>query len=133
MEPSWLKMVLTAAGIAAALLTVVGVVVGSMPEDADAARRTQLKTLWAVVESDGDLVRGKGVTEISHQASTGEYEVKFNRNVDGCAYSATFDHSSEFIFISLRDASIGTREVGVTTTDRGAFVRDSPFHLIVNC
>ncbi len=132
METSRLRMLLVAAGAAGMLLAAASVVVGSMTDDADAARRTQLKTLWAVVDADGTLARGKGVTD-SDNVGTGRYEVTFNRNVTGCAYSATFDHASGFIFISLRDASIGPRQVGVTTTDRGAIVRDSPFHLIVTC
>ena len=128
-----LKMVLLAAGIAGVLLTAGSVMPGVLTDDADAARNTQLKTLWAVVQSDGSLVRGKGATSINSKVSTGEYEVKFKQDVSRCAYSATFDHTSGFIFISLRDSSIGAREVGVTTTDRGAVVRDSPFHLVVNC
>jgi hypothetical protein len=132
METGRLKMVLLAAGIAGLLLAAGSVMLGALTEDADAARSTQLKTLWAVVNPDGTLVRGKGVTSISKPA-TGEYEVKFRQDVSRCAYSATFDHASGFIFISLRDSNIGAREVGVTTTDRGAVVRNSPFHLVVNC
>jgi hypothetical protein len=129
-----LKMVLLVAGIAGVLLTAASVMLGSLVEDAEAARGTQLKTLWAVVNSDGTLARGKGATSINKPTgTTGEYEIKFKQDVSRCAYSATFDHSSGFIFISLRDSSIGAREVGVTTTDRNAVVRDSPFHLVVNC
>jgi hypothetical protein len=131
-ETSGLKTLLVAAGVVMMLLALASVVVASMTDDADAARRTQLKTLWAVVNADGTLDRGKGVTD-SDKVSTGEYEIQFNRDVSRCAHSATFDHASGFIFISLRDASIGAREVGVTTTDRSAVVRDSPFHLIVTC
>ena len=135
METSRLKTVLLAMGIAGVLLLTAGsVMLGALTDDADAARSTQLKTLWAVVNSDGTLARGKGVTSISKPAATtGEYEVKFRQDVDRCAYSATFDHTSGFIFISLRDTNIGSREVGVTTLDRNGVVRNSPFHLIVNC
>lgn len=108
------------------------VMLGTLTDDADAARRTQLKTPWAVVNSDGTLNRGKGVTSIS-KPSTGEYEIKFKQDVDRCAYSATFDRTTGFISISLRDTSVGPREVGVATTDRSAVVRDSPFHLTVQC
>jgi hypothetical protein len=45
----------------AALLVAASVVLGSVTDEADAARRTQLKTLWAVVNSDGTIDRGKGV------------------------------------------------------------------------
>jgi hypothetical protein len=129
---SRMKALLIAVGTAMVLLAAAGVVVGSFTDDADAARRTQLKTLWAVVNADGTLARGKGATSIT-KADTGDYEVRFRQDVSRCAYSATFDHTSGFIFISLRGSSIGPREVGVTTLDRGAFVHDSPFHLIVQC
>ena len=132
METSRLKVVLLVAGMA--LLVVASVVLGSMTDEADAARRTQLKTLWAVVDADGTIDRGKGVASTgSSKVATGEYEIKFNRDVNRCAYSATFDHTSGFIFISLRDTNIGSREVGVTTLNRSAVVDDSPFHLIVQC
>src|SRR5215212_4776125 len=63
-------------------------------------------------QSDGTINRRKGVAStISSNVSTGDYEIKFKQEVDGCAYSATFDHNNEFIFISLRDSSIGPREV----------------------
>jgi hypothetical protein len=98
--------------------------------DSEAARAR--RTLWAVVNADGTLDRGKGVTD-SNRVGQGEYEIRFERDVNRCAYAVTFDHTSGFAFISLRDSSISSREVGVTTTDRTAVVRDSPFHLIVNC
>ena len=132
MEMIRLKTLLMAVGMA--LLVVASVVLGSMTNEADAARRAQLKTLWAVVNADGTIDRGKGVASTSSsKVATGEYEFKFKRDVSRCAYSATFDHTSGFIFISLRDSSITPREVGLTATDRGAVVRDSPFHLIVHC
>jgi hypothetical protein len=131
MQTSRPKAVLIAVGVAVALLAA-SVVAGSFTDDADTARRTQLKTLWSVVYSDGTLARGKGATSIN-KANTGDYEVKFRQDVSRCASSATFDHNSGFIFITLRDSSIEPREVGVTTTDRMAVVRDSAFHLIVQC
>jgi hypothetical protein len=59
-ETSRLKMLLVGEGMAA-LLVAASVVLGSVTDEADAARRTQLKTLWAVVNSDGTIDRGKGV------------------------------------------------------------------------
>ena len=91
-----------------------------------------LTTLWAVVNADGSRQRGKGVTA-SNKVDTGRYEIRFERAVDHCAYSVTMDHNSGFVFISLRTSNITPREVGVTTLDRGGTVRDTAFHLIVNC
>jgi hypothetical protein len=131
-ETGRLKVLLITASVAAVLLATVVVVLDSFADDADAQGTTRLKTLWAVVNPDGTLARGKGATS-SRKPSTGEYEIRFVQDVRNCAYSATFDHNSGFVFIALRDASIGQREVGVTTTDRGGTVRDSPFHLVVHC
>lgn len=89
-----------------------------------------LTTLWAVVNTDGMIARGKGVTS-SIKSSTREYEIIFRQSVISCTYSATFDHDSGFI--SPMDSSIGSREVGVTTLNRSGIVRDSSFHLIVHC
>jgi hypothetical protein len=44
--------------------------------------------LWAVVNSNGTLVRGVSVTQTS-RIDTGDYRVTFNRDVSGCAYAAT--------------------------------------------
>ena len=41
--------------------------------------------LWAVVNTDGTLARGSGVTS-SASLGTGQYEVIFNRDVTSCAY-----------------------------------------------
>ena len=69
----------------------------------------------------------------SKKVSTGEYEIRFERNVDNCAYSVTMDHNSGFAFISPLDPGTSPRIVGVTTLDRAGVVRDTPFHLVVNC
>ena len=57
-ETSRLKIVLLV-GVGMALLVAANVVLGSITDEADAARRTQLKTLWAVVNSEGTIARGK--------------------------------------------------------------------------
>jgi len=66
-----LKTLLMAVGMA--LLVVASVVLGSMTNEADAARRAQLKTLWAVVNADGTIDRRKGVASTSSsKVATGE-------------------------------------------------------------
>jgi hypothetical protein len=53
--------------------------------------------LWALVESDGSLIRGKGVLAsflFTPGVSDGAYEIVFTRNVDNCAYSATLFNST---------------------------------------
>lgn len=104
--------------------------------DADATKR-QLTTLWAVVDADGNLVRGKGVVK-SEKLATGFYRLTFNRNVRGCAYIA----SVGWIFSGEIGASgpdpgvpleLQRTQVWVQTRASGAMAADIPFHLLVKC
>ena len=46
--------------------------------------------LWAVVGSDGKLIRGSGVTStVQGETQGGVYRVVFNRDVSACAFIAT--------------------------------------------
>jgi hypothetical protein len=45
--------------------------------------------LWAVVGSDGKLIRGSGVTSSSQGAIKGVYRVVFNRDLSACAFIAS--------------------------------------------
>ena len=110
---------------------ILGGVLGIFARSSDGEAATR-RVLWAVVNADGTRKRGKGVTA-SNKVSTGDYEIRFERNVDKCAYSVTMDHNSGFAFISLLDPGTLARIVGVTTIDRAGVVRDTPFHLVVNC
>ena len=107
----------------------------ALPRNAEAA---DLKTLWAVVNEDGTLQRGKGVMN-ARKLATGEYVVKFKQDVNKCAWSASLQNNSGFVFLDTilnidNEPRLATpREVGVTTTDRGGILRDTPFHLIVQC
>jgi len=94
--------------------------------------------LWAVVNSNGTLARGRGATSAGSLGVDGQYQVIFNRDVAGCAYVAT-----------LGDAVASTGAEGVVTVAprsgnaNGVFVQtynvltgteaDLPFHLAVLC
>jgi hypothetical protein len=108
-----------------------GLVFGFTIQDADAARRPQLKTLRAVVEADGDLVRGKGVTlaRKNNTSTPGIYQVFFNRNVSNCAYVATTADGFAGDTGVEEDFS---NSVKVYTNDV-ATAEDLPFHLVVTC
>ena len=110
---------------------ILGGVLGMFARSTDSEAATR-RVLWAVINGDGTRKRGKGVTT-SNKIRTGEYEIRFERNVDKCAYSVTMDHNSGFAFISLLDPDTSARIVGVTTLDRAGIVRDTSFHLVVNC
>ena len=105
--------------------------------NADAATRRQLTTLWAVVDANGNLVRGKGAVK-SERIATGFYRVTFNRNVRACAYIASVGwiFSGE-IGASGPDPSISIEllrtQVWVQTRGSGAMAANIPFHLLVKC
>lgn len=112
-------------------------------DDAEAARRPLLKTLWAVVNENGTLDRAKGVTD-SARIGTGAYRITFNRNVSGCAYAATVDlsgagegHPGEvYVDQSLDDPTNPPtpRQVDVLTfNSSGTGNSDNQFDLIVHC
>ncbi len=143
METSRLRMLLVTAGMAMVLLTIAGVLVSSVTDDADATRRPLLKTLWAVVNEDGTLERAKGVTD-SDRLGNGAYRITFNRDVSGCAYSATIDlsgldegHPGEVYVVRQVDSPTNPptpRQVDVVTgTSGGTPNVDNQFQLIVHC
>ena len=141
MQASRLKVVSVAAFIAVALLAATGVVLGSMTDDADAARRPPLKLLWANVGSDGFLNAGKGATAAT-KSGTGSYEVTFVRNVIGCAHTATLRGASS------GEVSVGTssyftpdagsqfaenNEVVVFTYDSAGAYANRATYVVINC
>jgi hypothetical protein len=98
------------------------------PRDAEAR---ELKTLWAVVNSNATLAHGKGVVSISRFAAVGSYVVRFNRNVSTCAYVATL--SNQFVGQTSTDDFFGSDEVLVLTSSSSGTLADMSFHLVVNC
>ena len=92
--------------------------------------------LWAVVNSNGTLDRGVGVTQTS-RIDTGDYRVTFNRNVSGCAYAATLAGALQgeiSTFVRDIDPNATTpQQVAVATRNSSGTLADIPFHLIVTC
>ncbi len=80
METGQSRMMLVAAGMAVALLAVVGVVVSSVSDEADAADTTRLTVLWADVGSDGFLNFDKGAVSAT-RTGIGTYEVRTERDL----------------------------------------------------
>ena len=128
-----------------AAMPAAAVVATSLVQDkaADAARRPLLTTLWVVVNEDGTLDRGKGVTD-STRLTRGAYRITFNRNVSGCAYAATVDLSgigeghAGGVYVGRNDDSqtnpTTARQVDVTTyNSTGTDTSDNQFDLIVYC
>jgi len=92
--------------------------------------------LFAVVNTDGTLSRGSGVTSAS-KISTGSYQVIFDRDITQCAFTATRGQPGTgtvgfgFIDVALRAGT--TNGVFVKTADSAATQTDVSFHLRVDC
>src|SRR6476659_8907530 len=95
------------------------------------------KRLWAVVRSDGTLARGAGA--ISSSGAGGNYEVKFNRNISDCAFSAAVgdpaDGAESFGETEANITSLDTAPdtVSVFTANSSGGIANRGFHLIVAC
>lgn len=98
--------------------------------------------LWAVVAADGELTRGQGATNVTGFGSLGEpgtYWVAFDRDVSGCAFSATITDPDQGLvppgYISAVEGGLipGDQSVSVATWDGEGDPADLPFHLIVIC
>lgn len=95
------------------------------------------RTLFAVVNSDGTLVRRCGAVS-STRIAGGQYEVIFNRNVRACAYVATIGLSGSVgasdpgeITVVGRNSNVSG--VFLTTHDSSGTRADRGFHLTVHC
>ncbi|MGE0136160.1 MAG: hypothetical protein AB7L91_19540 [Dehalococcoidia bacterium] len=105
--------------------------------DADAASSDCACTIYAVVNSDGTLARGFRA-QSSQRLATGQYEVRFNRNVRGCAYVASIGLSGAVGASSPGEVTVvgrfgDDRGVFVTTHNSGGAATDLGFHLAVHC
>jgi hypothetical protein len=127
---------LGSAKIVTALLAVlaVGLAAGFVyDDDAAAARKPPLNTLWAVVEPGGTLQHGKGVTS-SEKLGTGAYRITFNRNISNCAAVATIsDGFIGEIGTLIKRPPLTSPEVSVYTRDSAGNVQDQSFNLLVRC
>jgi hypothetical protein len=96
---------------------------------------------WAVVASDGDLVRSQSSAGkvTSEKIGTGQYEVTFAKDVSGRAYEATIGDTEAAvptqgqISVSGDKDSDNPEDVFVQTFDKTGAIADSPFHLYVSC
>jgi hypothetical protein len=104
--------------------------------EADARFATRL---WAVVNGNGTLARGHGVTSVSRGIQpAGQYDVIFDRNVRNCAYVATPGQPGTDIlfdptFISVSSDPDSANGVRVETKNPGGGLTNEPFHLHVSC
>ncbi|MFB9234222.1 hypothetical protein ACFFWC_01520 [Plantactinospora siamensis] len=97
---------------------------------------TSARTEWAVVESNGSLVRGFHAVS-AQRFSTGLYEVIFNHNVRRAAYVATTGFTgSEFIPPPGTAVTVGRtgipNGVFIAVYDQNGALVDRAFHLAVH-
>jgi hypothetical protein len=96
---------------------------------------TNATALFAVVNASGTALAGSGVIGVTHLA-TGTYDVTFNRDVSGCAFSATVGARNGGVAgdpeISANAASGPTPDV-VVATFNGSTPNDRSFNVSVFC
>lgn len=93
--------------------------------------------MTAVVNSDGTLARGDHVVSATN-LGTGTYEVVFDRNVTGCAYTATIglsgtSGSSTPGLISVVGRAGNVNGIFLNTVDTAGTNSNRGFHLNVTC
>ena len=93
--------------------------------------------LGAAVSSGGGLRHGKGVEGVSHEGSSGLYDVRFNRDLAYCLAVASVADVEGGIITRPENGEIVTRVEGrsvfVRTRNSSGAPTDLPFHLIVVC
>ena len=105
---------------------------------ADKRYVNESELLWAVVDgTTGNLDRGNGVT-FTNKSDTGDYQVRFNKNVRNCVYIATVGLPGSLgvelpgqIGVVGENASVNG--VWIDTYDSAGTEADRSFHLLVDC
>ncbi|MFL5385424.1 MAG: hypothetical protein ACJ8GN_23125 [Longimicrobiaceae bacterium] len=99
-----------------------------------------VREFWAVVETDGTLVRGRNVWRTAHLGQ-GIYEVIFTGDVSQGVYSATIGRPgiatepAGMVSVALRcclSSPEDNKGVWVDTHDPGGAFSDRAFHLVVH-
>lgn len=101
--------------------------------------------MWAVVDSNGNLVSGNANVNGTQRATTGRYDVFFNRSLSQCAYTVSLLTASSaiddpapplfrnLVYVSRRTSSTSALGIDVKSLDAGFPFIDQGFHLIVVC
>src|SRR3954453_10826968 len=100
-------------------------------------RATVPQRVFAVVNSDGTKVRGKAVAS-TVRLSNGTYDVRFNRNISGCAWTGTvglggFSGSTGPAMITISGRAGTNNGLFITTFNGSAASTDEPFIATVIC
>ena len=92
---------------------------------------------FAVVNSGGQGVRGRGTTSVARTAE-GRYQVIFDADVRGCAYYATLGGPTAAAppdngQITVSGLGSNVNGVDIRTTGANGVEANKPFHLVVLC
>ncbi|MEO7060351.1 MAG: hypothetical protein ABI083_11565 [Lapillicoccus sp.] len=93
--------------------------------------------VFAVVNADSTLLRGKAVASTSH-LSTGVYDVRFTKNISACSWVGTvgfgsFSGSTGPAMITITGRAGTNNGLFVTTFDSTGAPADLPFNADVIC
>jgi hypothetical protein len=122
---------------ASASSTIPNVPDGSSASSAPASKLSPPPRVFAVVNADGTLARGKGVTSVT-KIGTGTYDVRFSRNIGTCTWEGTvgfgqFSGSTGPAQITITGRAGTTNGLFVTTFNATGASTDEPFHALVVC
>ncbi len=106
------------------------------------SKSSKSRPLWAVVSADGSLIRQHGAVsarQLFRPGKLGSYQVTLNRNVTGCAFTATIGRVNSApknpqpgeIGVAYRNGS--SKSVYVKTRASDGAEADRSFHLAVLC
>jgi hypothetical protein len=107
------------------------------PGKATVSTTTVPPRVFAVVNSDGSKLRGKAVASTA-RISTGTYDVRFNRNISTCAWTATvglggFSGSTGPAMITTAGRAGTNNGLFITTFNGAATPTDEAFQVVVVC
>ena len=88
--------------------------------------------LWAMIDSNGTLIRNKGVTS-AQKLGTGQYQVIFNQAVTNCTSLATLYGSSGEVASTPDILGVVAGRVNVNTFNSAGTATDRVFQVAVFC
>jgi hypothetical protein len=122
--------------IISAIISAIGLV--GYSNGAIAQQRATFGQKWAVVTSTGILERGEGAVSAKRNTA-GDYTVKFESEVNGCAFVASLGSPAAgapptgFAATARASNDSNNQKVNVVTRTENGTKSDRSFHLVVVC
>lgn len=108
-----------------------GVANGLNADEVDGRSAADLRALYALVNGDGTVANGNGVVTAT-RLDEGGYTVRFNRDIDGCVYTATIGSANLAGTTGIERVADDTVLIR-TRSIPGGDAADLPFNVAVNC